>query len=651
MAQHDDDLPGDFRDEEKILDDGEEVIDDGEDFDLDDVWADGEDDEEEDEEEDDALAEVRHAEENLEPWVPQAGEATDPFADQPEARQRALAPLLDRGGRNLTWSSLRFLRGTGDEKLDLILSLPDPARAVQAMAPEEFVLLIKEIGLTDAGDLLALASPRQLQTTLDLDAWLAGELDTMAVSEWLMTAEDAGKDVVDRFTAAQDDGLLSFYLSQSLNVVILTEDDMEGDYPDDAEVFTSPDGAFQLIANADDPNLTAVRQVLASVWRQSAARGRALLLATRWELPAQLEEDVLQLRNARLEEIGFLDREEALQLYGYRDAHAWKAALHARYRGTAAAEPETLQPYLPEDVPVRLGLALREVRDTGFLGRVMAHLPEAEVVRMRLGLVRLGYAVQSARAERPSAVDELSRWSRHALMTASMALEFLSDADVTYAGLLLTVASLKDLFTAGHSLVLVEAQRARKLRQQLGGSTGIDRLEPADAQLVRGLTLAFPQYGRDNLSEPVATLDELAAIRHQLAAVVAVVRMAQTLSGGDLPSTAPVPLRALVGTAIAWQLVTGVPQLAPLDRATFQAFLQRGFDGPRGNRVVRNDLRQALIRALLTRPDLGDDDVVALTAFLETTLDRLADELGGLDPESPIDLRYVGEGLRVATPD
>ncbi len=638
MAQHDDDL----------LDDDE--LDDAEDLALPGDWVDDGLDAD-DEDEDDALTEVRHAEEDLEPWVPQAGEAPDPFADQPAARQRALAPLLDRGGRHLTWSSLRFLRGTGDEKLDLILSLPDPARAVQAMAPEEFVLLVKEIGLTDAGDLLALASPRQLQTTLDLDAWQAGELDTAAVSEWLLTAEDAGKDVVDRFVAAQDDGLLSFYLSQSLTVAIVTEDDMEGDYPDDAEVFNSPDQAFQLIANADDANLTAVRQLLASVWRQSAGRGRALLLATRWELPAQLEEDVLQLRNARLEEIGFLDRDEAMQLYSYRDAHAWKRELHARYRGTAVAEPETLQPYLPEDVPVRLGLALREVRDGGFLGRVMAHLPEDVVARLRLALVRLGYAIQSARASRPSAVDELSRWSRHALLTASMGLEFLSDADLTYAGLLLTVLPLGELFTAGHSLVLVEAQRARTMRQQLGGTAGLERLEPADLQLLRGLTLAFPQHGRDGQSEPVAALDELATMRERLTAVQAVVRMAQTLSGGDLKTTAPLPLRALVGTAIAWQVVAGAPQLAPLDRATFQAFLQRGFEGRQGDRYIRKDLRQALIRALLTRPDLADADVVALTAFLEVTLDRLADELGGLDPASAVDLRYVGEGLRVAKVD
>lgn len=633
MAHFDDEPPAD------------DAFEDGEDFDLDDEWADDEDDADED---DDAPAAVEAPPENLEPWQPQAGQAADPFADQPEARQRALAPLLDRGGRNLTWSSLRFLRGTGDEKLDLILSLPDPARAVQAMAPEEFVLLVKEIGLNDAGDLLSLASPRQLQSALDLDAWLGGELDMAALSEWLLTAEDAGKDVIDRFVAAQDDGLLSFYLGQSLKVMILTDDDMEGDIPDDAEVFKSPDDSFQLIASADDPNLPAVRQALASIWRQSTARGRALLLATRWELPAQLEEDVLRLRNARLEEIGFLDRDEAVQLYAYRDAHAWKAELHARYRGTAAVEPETLQPYLPEDVPVRLGLALRDVRDGGFLGRVLAYLPEPDVARLRLALVRLGYAIQSARAERPSAVDELTRWSRHALMTASMALEFLSDADLSYAALLLGVLPLREVFTAGHSLVLVQAQRARKLRQQLGGTAGLERLEPADAALVRGLTLAFPQHDHDDQSEPVASLVELASLAERLSAVKAIVTMAQTLSGGELKTTAPVPLRALVGTAIAWQVVTGEPALAPLDRATFQAFLQRGFEGPLGARHVQKDLRQALIRALLTRPDLADDDVVALTTFLETTLDRLGDELGGLDPQRAVDLRYVGDSLRVA---
>ena len=587
-------------------------------------------------------------ERSMEPWRPQAGAAEDPFAEKPEERRRALAPLLERGGRHLTWSSLRFLRGTGEEKLDLVLSLPDPLRAVQALAPEEFVLLVKEIGLTDSAELLSLASPRQLQATVDLDAWLGGELDAAAFSEWLLTADEAGRRTTARFVAAQDDGLLSLYLAKSLRIVMPEDDGAPGEVPDDAEVFASPDGAFQLVANPDDPNLPAIRKLIAAVWRQSPTRGRALLLGVRWELPTQLEDEVLQLRNARLDEIGFLDRDEALALHGYRDPHKWRQQLRDRHRGTAPAEPETLAAYLPADVPLRLGLALRAVQGGSFLAEAMALLPDDELARLRLGLVRLGYAIQSARAERPSAVDELSRWSRHGLMTASMGLEFLCDGELDYAALLLTQVSLLQLFTAGHSLVLAVHQQARRIRQQLGGDAALERLEPGDCRFVRGLARAFPLLASEDAVRPVESLAECAAATARLRAVAAVVRMAETLADGDLPATAPLPLRALVGTAIAWQIVGGEVQLKPLDRPTFQRFLAVAFDGRPGERAVRLELRHALTRALLARPDLADADVAALAQFLDLTLDRLADELGGLDPHSAVDLRYVGEGMRVA---
>ena len=590
--------------------------------------------------------------EDLTPWEPQAGSADDPYTNREADRQRALAPLMERGGKNLTWSSLRFLRASGDEKLDLILSLPDPRRAVQAMAPEEFVLLIKDIGLTDAGDLLTLASPRQLQATLDLDAWLphdeegSGQLDTAAVAEWLLTAQDAGADVLQRFVEAQDDGLLSLMIARSIKVMLL-EDDVAGDIPDDAEVFASPDDAFRLAADPDDPHLPAIRVLITALYRQSVPRARALLQACRWELPSQLEEEVMTLRNGRLEDMGFLSRDEALELHAFRDPIAWKATLHAKYRGTSPSAPDTLGPYMPEPGAVRLGLALRAARDGTFLSQVMALMPEAELERLRMALVRLGYRVQSARAERPSDIEELAKWSRHALCTASMALEFLADRDVAYAGLLLRETSLSELFTAGHSLTVLQQHKARRVRSALGGDAGLARLSQEDAAFVRGLAQGYPEHAQAGKTAPIETLEELDAVHAQMGAIAAVVRLGALVSGGDLKSSAPLPVRTLLGTAIAWQVAVGRPKLDALDAQTFQTFLQRAFTGESGERVIRPELRKAVGMSLLTQPDVTDDEAASLSRYVDAALDQLTEELGGLDPGSAVDLRYVGDGVRV----
>lgn len=620
-------------------------------------------------------------------FVPRIGPAEDPYEDRPEARREALAPLLDPTPGALAASPLRFLRGTGDEKLDLVLSLPDPARAVQAMAPEEFVLLVKDVGLGDAADLLALASPRQLQACLDLDAWGNGELEPEAVGPWIQAALEAGDDVLERFAASQEEGLWTLYLSASFQA-FATADGPDIELPDDMEIFASPDGTLQLVCDPDDPSLPEMRALMAALFRSSVARGRMVLFGLRWELPSQLAEDLFALRAARLEDMGFLSRDEAREVYGYRDPHAFREQLRKAWRGTAEPMPGALRPYLADaddGGDVRLGLALRDAIPGEFLPRAVAQAPVAEQPRLRLALTRLAYRIQAARASRPSAVDELAVWSRHALRTCSMGLEHASDGDLAFAALLLQVEAVSEFFRCGHSLVLMEHQRARRLRTALaafagetGGDAGLERLEPTDAGLVQAMTQRFPglavapdaeevdvdqgEFHRESDAvaavRPLESLAELADVRRRLQGLAAVVRwMAglRMLAGDSTPPPAPdARLSTLLNTAIAQQLLTGEASLQPLGEAELRALLRLAFVGPGFSpalagraRAVQPDLRRKLTAAILVQPDLDEAEVAALTAFVEGALDRMAEELGGLDPEGFLDLRFVGSSVLI----
>lgn len=584
--------------------------------------------------------------------IAMVGPAWDPYEDRPDERRLALAPLLEHEGGGLHRAPLGLATGSGVDKLNFLMELDKPQEVVQALAPEEFVFLVRDIGLHDSAELLSFASPRQLQACVDLDAWRGDELDGERFLRWLAVARSESTEVADRFVASQEDGLLCLLLAQHLKVVPV-HDDMEAEIPDDVDVFDTPDGAFKLYGDPDSGDLTALREVVAALYRIDLLRARAVIRSVHWELQAQLEDDLVHLRDARLADLGMMGRDEALEIYGYRDPHALAASLHDSWRGTVPTQhgEQGVRPYLPLPDDARLGLALRDQEAEGsFLRAVFARLPAADQERVRTGLTRLTYRIQCARAEHPSLSEELPRWSRHALRTLAMGLQHLSRDDTAYAALLLSNLPADDLFRAGHSLVVIETHKARRLRKALGGDAGIDLLEPLDQAVVRGLLLAHPMVTVAEQRRPFESLGELEAVGRRLTTLALQVQWMAHLAGGELsvlwtglPARTRPRLTTLFNTSMAWQILSGTAQLRPLGAGQVRELLDMVLQGDR----VAPAIRAALTGAVLADAALSDAQAGALTEFVGESLDRLAAELGGLAQAIDIDLRFVGDALWV----
>ena len=126
-------------------------------------------------------------------------------------------------------------------------SRPDPqhlARIVPHLAPATLHQLIHQIGLHDAGDLVASATREQLTSVLDLDLWDSArpgrdeQFATDRFGEWVEMLVDTGESVAARIVAALDQQLVVAGLSRYLRVldpgVFLpheTSDDEAGDGP------------------------------------------------------------------------------------------------------------------------------------------------------------------------------------------------------------------------------------------------------------------------------------------------------------------------------------------------------------------------------------------------------------------------------------
>ena len=99
------------------------------------------------------------------------------------------------------------------------------ARLVPTLAPETLQQLVRQRGLDVCAEILALATPAQLASVLDLDLWQSAApgqdacFDADRFGEWLELLVEAGSDVAVRVVAAMDEHLFVAGLSRFVRVV------------------------------------------------------------------------------------------------------------------------------------------------------------------------------------------------------------------------------------------------------------------------------------------------------------------------------------------------------------------------------------------------------------------------------------------------
>ena len=69
--------------------------------------------------------------------------------------------------------------------MERILEHPQPAALVHSFPEQDFYFLINDIGPEDSLPLLALASDRQWEHIVDLDAWQRDRIELTSVTRWM----------------------------------------------------------------------------------------------------------------------------------------------------------------------------------------------------------------------------------------------------------------------------------------------------------------------------------------------------------------------------------------------------------------------------------------------------------------------------------
>jgi len=88
--------------------------------------------------------------------------------------------------------------------------------------------LLKDLGLEEAGELIALATPEQVQGFIDLDAWNVDKLDDAAVRPWIDALITVGYEKLVDIWRQLDPDLTALVLQRWVRVY----DIVEGEVPD-----------------------------------------------------------------------------------------------------------------------------------------------------------------------------------------------------------------------------------------------------------------------------------------------------------------------------------------------------------------------------------------------------------------------------------
>ena len=464
-------------------------------------------------------------------------------------------------------------RPRGTRRMEVLLESADPAAAVAALPLPEFYFLVKEVGLADAGELVALAAPEQLRGCLDMEIWDRDRLQLDAAVPWLLAIEEAGFEKLAQVWERLDPELAALFLARTTRIYDHTLEEAP-DEDEERPMISTPDTFFTVVITAErEDEVRLIYQIIEDLYRADMVLARHTLMTAHSELPAELEEMSYRWRAGRMSDLGYVDFHEALEVFRPLDPDAIRIG-----EGTAEPAPPALDHPGGELAAGGLPAPVVEPMSGTFLALTLAEVSDAaEAERLEAALLYLVNRVLSASRVPPGDEEAVRQASRAAAATASLGLEHVCAGRLERASAALATISLTRLHRLGHSLTLRLARMARLLapRAVTAGEPTHAVLEAlaGPRPLFAGALDQPPAAG----ARPFGSVADLRRAAEHLTELATRIALADAL-GVDLLAVAEVPeprpeLDDHVRTALARLLAGGELDAAPLAPAELDALV------------------------------------------------------------------------------
>ena len=565
-------------------------------------------------------------------------------------------PMNDHGqmerttgiGRELSRKRRDILAMEPEAALDAILDAPRPGPLVRSFTEQDFFLLIQEIGESDALELLSLASFRQWEHILDIEAWDRDRLDVQPLTRWLSLLMMANPARLVEWFLTDETELIEFYMFRNMDVFVRQHDQDPSDFGDG--LFTLDDTFyidFREDVGFDDEEARSLRDAFLTRFLEKLAEYdyptyHRVMLEYGTFIPAEYEEEAYRRRNVRLAEKGFLPFEEAVSIYRPLKAKDLKAGGAKIIVKGDEGDGDLPAPIFPA---VNMGADTPFTRALGTIGTedVLEGL-QAEFAGLSNRIVTAdGITVRSREALR-AVVEKACGY-------ISIGLESLTTpADrraVDVMAVLIKKYPLSRLFRVGYGKALALKWRARRWRKGAWfGKKGLPLSfwDEAWMGVVGGLLLEkplfFDNYRTGVIYREFASLADIRSTRTSLDAVIA---LDDLLGRMDLPVVKNrfITYKRLFLTLWARNWLDLPQEMAPIGLDRFKTFFNALWTPGGAERRIRDDMKADFLGWAAEKSGKEKADIAdRLGTVLTDLFASIASEYGAV-AGSDLDPRWI----------
>ncbi len=526
----------------------------------------------------------------------------------------------------------------GARRIDALLAEDDADAAIAALTPSEVYELVHEAGFEECTELIAMATPEQLQGCLDFEVWDKDEYLPAAFHPWLTVLFEAGFEKVGEVWAGFDPEARMLWLQRHVIVYDVTMNEGPDD-DDDSAFMPTPDSFFILKLLGDDESQRITIRLIEDLYRADAPLARHTIQGARSEPAADLEENSYRWRAGRLADLGYVDFHEAIELFHPLELDKLKLDDDLDDGGANVVVPGA----------ARSSLAVAsEVLSRPFLARALAEIEDpSEVARVEGAILYLVNRVLAAARAKPGQQEVVQRAAQFASATLSLGLEAAARGDARRAGAALVKVALTKIFRVGYTLTLKLAKLAIALAPRAATAEAPLRDVMAALSSPRPLWARAADVPPARGVRPFESLADLKRGTDALTNLTVRVGLAESL-GVDLLAAAKAPeprpsLEAYLRTALLRATANGVWRGGPLPLAELEALRRGSFIEGELTTMARRRAHDAVASSLGAAQLLAG--AAALPPILDELLTQLEALLGGLSDDE-IDPRFL-EGLLI----
>ncbi len=370
------------------------------------------------------------------------------------------------------------------EKRQELLLLSQRARElVQAMPAEELFWTIKAIGPEDTLQILALATPEQLQFMLDLDWWQKDRLRPEKIIAWLVLMFEADEHLVTawaKWIFKKDEWLIPALLLPFIKVYKRPDDMDIQEARDTLPAFTLEDVYY--VAFKKDEIVPLFSRFLMKLVEASPGIHRDTMECILQKTKAEITETAYRLRQSRLSDHGLLDYYDSLDIYAPLPRNQVRRVKldPSRWPVDALALPFVPTLYMGE-YPTIMS-AVQALAGTASLARVLQEWIGAANKVLMADLVDL---------DDP---DALRKALLKVAALLNLALEVESKASKDNPENILAVSVVEDLIRLANRVIRDLSHKARKLVESGLLPEKFLYLPERWAETLEGLTRVHPMF-------------------------------------------------------------------------------------------------------------------------------------------------------------